>query len=178
MCVRSVSSNIFYEAACCYNMSMARISAGILMYRKHNELQVFLVHPGGPVWAKKDLGSWSIPKGEIDPEEDPLSAAKREFEEETGFKVSGSFIWLSPVKLKSGKTVKAWAVEGDCDPEAIRSNTFRIEWPPKSGRYQEFPEVDRAAWLDLAQAKEKINKGHVPLIEELECILKIPYDRD
>ena len=158
---------------------MAGTSAGILMYRKHNDvLQVFLVHPGGPVWAKKDLGSWSIPKGEIDPEEDPLSAAKREFEEETGFKVSGSFIPLPPIRLKSGKSVKAWAVEGDCDPETIRSNTFRMEWPSKSGKQREFLEVDRAAWFGLKEAKEKINKGQIPLIEELESILKIPCDQD
>ncbi len=147
---------------------MAKISAGILMYRKRNgALQVFLVHPGGPLWVNKDLGAWSIPKGEIDTEEDPLSAAQREFEEETGFPVSGRFIPLSPVKLKSGKTVKAWAVEGDCDPEAIRSNTFQMEWPPKSGRQCEFPEVDLAAWFALEEAKEKINKGQLPLIEEL-----------
>lgn len=147
---------------------MAKISAGILMYRKRNgALQVFLVHPGGPLWVNKDLGAWSIPKGEIDTEEDPLSAAQREFEEETGFPVSGRFIPLSPVKLKSGKTVKAWAVEGDCDPEAIRSNTFQMEWPPKSGRQREFPEVDLAAWFALEEAKEKINKAQLPLIEEL-----------
>jgi predicted NUDIX family NTP pyrophosphohydrolase len=158
---------------------MAGTSAGMLMYRKHNGIfQVFLVHPGGPLWAKKDLRAWSIPKGEIDPEEDPLAAAKREFEEETGFKISGSFIQLPPVKLKSGKTVKAWAVEGDCDPEAIRSNTFRMEWPPKSGKQHEFPEVDRAAWFGLKEAKEKINKGQIPLIEELGRILKISCDRD
>jgi len=152
-------------------MLMAKISAGILMYRKRNgELQIFLVHPGGPLWAKKDLGAWSIPKGEIDPGEDPLSAAQREFEEETGINVSGRFIPLSPVKLKSGKVVQAWAVEGDDDPTLIRSNTFSMEWPPRSGRQQEFPEVDRAAWFGIGEAKEKINKGQSPLIEELERI--------
>lgn len=139
--------------------------------RKNGGLQVFLVHPGGPLWAKKDLGAWSIPKGEIDPDEDPLSAAEREFEEETGLNISGRYIQLSPVKLKSGKTVQAWAVEGDCNPEAVRSNTFSMEWPPKSGRQQEFPEVDRAAWFAMGEAKEKINKGQVPLIAELEEIL-------
>lgn len=150
---------------------MAKISAGILMYRKHNcILQVFLVHPGGPLWAKKDLGAWSIPKGEIDQGEDPLSAARRELEEETGVKISGRFIPLSSVKLKSGKVVQAWAVEGDCDPELITSNTFSMEWPPRSGRKQEFSEIDRAAWFGLAEAKEKINKGQVLLIEELERI--------
>jgi len=147
---------------------MAKISAGILLYRKRKSgLQVFLVHPGGPLWENKDLGAWSIPKGEIDPGENALSAARREFEEETGFPVSGNFIPLSPVRLKSGKLVHAWAVEGDCDPEAIRSNTFSMEWPPRSGRQQEFPEIDRATWLDLEEAKGKINKGQVPLLEEL-----------
>ena len=166
-----MSTAFFHGATCCYNMRMAKISAGILMYRKRNgELQVFLVHPGGPLWAKKDLGAWSIPKGEIDPGEDPLSAAQREFEEETGVKISGRFIPLSSVKLKSGKVVRAWAVEGNCDPEVIRSNTFSTEWPPRSGRKQEFPEIDRAEWFELAEAKEKINKGQTPLIEELECI--------
>jgi len=152
-------------------MRMAKISAGILMYRKRDgQLQVFLVHPGGPLWAKKDLGAWSVPKGETDPGEDPLSAARREFGEETGVKISGRVIQLSSVKLKSGKVVQAWAVEGDCDPETIRSNTFLMEWPPRSGRQQEFPEVDRAAWFELAEAKEKINEGQVPLIEELDRI--------
>jgi predicted NUDIX family NTP pyrophosphohydrolase len=150
---------------------MAKVSAGILLYRKReNGLQVFLVHPGGPLWAKKDMGAWSIPKGEIDPGEDPLSAARREFEEETGINVSGRFIPLSPVKLKSGKMVQAWRVEGDCDSAAIRSNVFLMEWPPRSGRLQEFPEIDHAAWFELAEAKEKVNKGQVPLIEELEHI--------
>jgi predicted NUDIX family NTP pyrophosphohydrolase len=114
------------------------------------------------------MGAWSIPKGEIDPGEDLLSAARREFEEETGLKISGRFIPLAPVKLKSGKLVQAWAVEGNCDPDKIRSNTFSMEWPPRSGRQQEFPEVDRAAWFELAAAKEKINKGQVSLIEELQ----------
>jgi predicted NUDIX family NTP pyrophosphohydrolase len=152
-----------------YNIRMAKISAGIFMYRSRGgQLQVFLVHPGGPLWAKKDLGAWSIPKGEIDPGEDPLSAAQREFEEETGVKISGRFIPLSSVKLKSGKVVQAWAVEGDCDPAVIRSNTFSMDWPPGSGRKQEFPEIDRAAWFGIGDAKEKINEGQVPLIEELE----------
>lgn len=152
-------------------MRMAKISAGILMYRKRDgQLQVFLVHPGGPLWVKKDLGAWSIPKGEIDPGEDPLSAAQREFEEETGVKISGRFIPLSSVKLKNGKIVQAWAVEGDCDPAVIRSNTFSMEWPLRSGRKQEFPEIDRAAWFSIREAKEKINEGQIPLLEELERI--------
>ncbi len=150
---------------------MAKMSAGILMYRKlSGQHQVLLVHPGGPLWVKKDLGAWSIPKGEIDPGEEPLSAARREFEEETGVRISGTFIPLSPVKLKGGKIVQAWAVEGDCDPEAIRSNTFLMEWPPRSGRRKEFPEMDRAAWFGMAEAKKNINSGQIPLIDELEAI--------
>ena len=158
---------------------MAKISAGILMYRKQNEeLQVFLVHPGGPLWAKKDQGAWSIPKGEIGPGEDPLPAAQREFEEETGVKISGRFIPLSSVKLKSGKVVQAWAVEGDCDPGKIRSNAFSMEWPPRSGRKQEFPEIDQAAWFGIGEAKEKINEGQVPLFEELLFLLFIPKSKE
>lgn len=156
------------EVNCCYNMSMPKLSAGILMYRcRDGTLQVFLVHPGGPLWAKKDLGAWSIPKGETDPGEDALFAARREFGEETGFPVSGRFIPLSPVRLKSGKMVQAWAVEGDFDPDAVRSNTFSMEWPPRSGRQQKFPEIDRAAWFGLEEAKRKINEGQIPLLEEL-----------
>lgn len=143
------------------------------MYRiREGILQVFLVHPGGPFWEKKDLGSWSIPKGLLDTDEAPLVAAKREFEEETGFKVSGRFIALTPVKVRSGKIIKAWAVEGDCDPSAIRSNTFSMEWPPHSGKEQEFPEVDHAAWFDLEEAKGKINQGQAGMIEELDRVLK------
>jgi len=129
-------------------IQMANNSAGLLMYRHRGGiLQVFLVHPGGPYWAKKDLGSWSIPKGEFTPDEDPLEAAKREFEEETGFSASGPFSPLTPIKQPSGKIVQAWAFEGDGDPSAIKSNTFSMEWPPRSGKYQEFPEVDRAGWF-------------------------------
>ena len=147
---------------------MAKVSAGILLYRKRKEaLEVLLVHPGGPFWSKKDAGAWSVPKGEIDPGEDPLSAARREFEEETGFPVSGDFAALSPVRLKSGKTILTWAVEGDCDSRAIKSNTFSMEWPPRSGRSQEFPEIDRAAWFGLDEARGKINEGQIPLLEEL-----------
>jgi predicted NUDIX family NTP pyrophosphohydrolase len=147
---------------------MAKVSAGVLMYRKRNGLlQVFLVHPGGPLWSKKDLGAWSIPKGLLGEGEDPLVAARREFEEETGFPVSGPFLPLSPVRLTSGKLVRAWAVEGDCDPEAIRSNTFSMEWPPRSGRQQEFPEIDHGGWFGLKEAKEKINERQIPLLDEL-----------
>ena len=152
---------------------MPKTSAGILLYKWENGvLQVFLVHPGGPFFAKKDQGAWSVPKGEIDEGEDALAAAKREFEEETGCRPEGSFIPLSPVTQKSGKVVRAWAVEGDCDAETIRSNTFTLEWPPKSGRMKEFPEVDRAGWFTLDQAKEKINSAQVALLEELLTISK------
>jgi predicted NUDIX family NTP pyrophosphohydrolase len=151
---------------------MPKVSAGLLMYRKKGEaLEFLLVHPGGPLWAEKDLGMWSIPKGELGPGEDPLIAAKREFHEETGFTAEGQFIPLAPVKLKSGKVVQAWAFEGDCDPSAFKSNTFSMEWPPRSGRQQEFPEVDRAAWFDFEEAKKKINRGQVGLLEELRKMI-------
>ena len=144
-------------------------SAGILLYRLKNKLpEVFLVHPGGPFWAKKDDGAWTIPKGEFDEREVPLDAAKREFEEETGTKISGEFIELNPVKQKSGKIVFAWAVEGDIDPTKIRSNEFEIEWPPRSGKMKSFPEIDKASWFDPKEAKKKIIAAQVPLVEELE----------
>lgn len=147
---------------------MAKHSAGLLMYRRRRgELEVFLVHPGGPFWAKKDAGAWSIPKGEYRPGEDPLAAARREFREETGFAVAGEFIPLTPLTQPSGKIIQAWAVEGDCDAAAIRSNTFTLEWPPRSGLQPEFPEVDRAAWFTLTAAREKIIKGQVGFLEEL-----------
>ena len=124
---------------------MPKVSAGILMYRKRGAiLEVFLVHPGGPFFAKKDVGAWGIPKGEIDEGEDALAAAQREFEEETSFKTEGNFFQLTPVTQKSGKIVMAWAVEGDCDPNEMKSNMFTMEWPPRSGKKQEFPEVDLA----------------------------------
>ena len=151
---------------------MPVISAGILLYRlRKGIVEVFLVHPGGPFWAKRDAGAWSIPKGIIDTDEEPLAAAGREFEEETGFRVSGNFVQLSSVKLKSGKILLAWAVKGDCDASVIKSNTFLMEWPPHSGRQQEFPEVDRAAWFGIGEANKKINQGQAPLLEELERIL-------
>jgi predicted NUDIX family NTP pyrophosphohydrolase len=156
----------------CYNSYMLQISVGLLMYRwRDSVLEVFLVHPGGPFWAKKDLGSWSIPKGLIERGEDLVDAARREFHEETGFSAPGRLIPLAPVKVQSGKMIQAWAVEGDCDPEKARSNTFSMEWPPRSGRKQEFPEVDRAAWFGISDAQEKINKGQIPLLEELGRIL-------
>ena len=147
---------------------MPKASAGILLYRrKSHGLEVLLVHPGGPLWAKKDEGAWSIPKGEIEPGEDPLAAARREFEEELGSPVSGEFIRLAPVRLASGKTVYAWAVEGDFDPATLTGGSFTMEWPPGSGRQQQFPEVDRAEWFTLDVAKRKINKGQLPLLEQL-----------
>jgi len=147
---------------------MAKESAGLLMYRRRGGiLEVFLVHPGGPFWAKKDLGSWSLPKGEFPPGVDPLTAARREFAEETGFPAAGTFLPLTPLRQPSGKRIHAWALEGDCDPGAVRSNTFTLEWPPKSGRLQEFPEVDRAAWFSLKEAKERIVKGQRGFLEEL-----------
>lgn len=150
---------------------MTRVSAGLLMFRRHDgQLQVLLAHPGGPFFRNKDDGAWTIPKGEFAAEEEPLAAAQREFEEETGVTPTGPFIALTPVKQKGGKTVQAWAFEEDCDPRAIVSNTFTMEWPPHSGRQIEFPEIDRAEFFDLDAAKRKINAGQVALIDELEKI--------
>jgi len=147
---------------------MHKTSAGILLFRREdNGLRVFLVHPGGPFFARKDAGNWSIPKGEIAEGEDALAAALREFEEETGCRPAGAFIPLSPVTQKGGKTVIAWATEGSCNAETIRSNTFSLEWPPKSGRMQEFPEVDRAGWFTVDEAKQKLHPAQVALIDEL-----------
>jgi len=151
---------------------MGKISAGLVMYRvRDGQLEVLLVHPGGPFWSKKDAGAWVIPKGEINAGEDQLAAAKREFEEETGFKPEGKFLSLGSVKHKSGKTVVAWTFEGDCDPGAIKSNTFRLEWPPKSGKSREFPEVDRAAFFSIEQARGKILQAEFGLIERLREML-------
>lgn len=150
---------------------MAKTSAGLLMFRVElGQLEVFLVHPGGPFWAKKDAGAWSIPKGEFSASEAPLAAAQREFEEETGCRAKGPFIALTPVTQRGGKVVHAWAVEGDCDPTQLRSNLFSMEWPPKSGKRAEFPEVDRAAWLAVPAALEKIVPGQRGLIAELATL--------
>ncbi|SDP31614.1 Predicted NTP pyrophosphohydrolase, NUDIX family [Mucilaginibacter sp. OK268] len=147
---------------------MAKQSAGILLYRKtEGKLQVFLVHPGGPFFKNKDDGGWSIPKGEFLDDEDPLKAAKREFEEETGQGIIGKFIHLNPIIQKGGKKVHAWAVEGDINHLSVKSNHFEMEWPPRSGRQQSFPEVDRAEWFDVDIAKVKINQAQVEFIEEL-----------
>jgi len=143
-------------------------SAGILLYRFHTSgTEVLLVHPGGPYWAKKDLGAWSIPKGEFGAEENPLDAAKRELEEETGIKAEGNFIELTPVKQKSGKLVYAWALQNDIDPAAIKSNSFEMEWPPGSGKIRSFPEIDRAEWFTMNEAGNKIIDGQAPFIHEL-----------
>jgi predicted NUDIX family NTP pyrophosphohydrolase len=150
---------------------MARKSAGLLLFRRTgNGLEVLLVHPGGPLWAKKDAGAWSIPKGEIDAGEDPLRAAQREFEEELGSPVSGEFVPLVPVRQAGGKEVHAWAVESDFDPATLTSGTFTMEWPPRSGRRQSFPEVDRAEWFTIDNAKHKINQAQVALLDQLSSL--------
>jgi predicted NUDIX family NTP pyrophosphohydrolase len=146
-----------------------KLSAGIVLYRKREPgIEVLVVHPGGPFWAKKDDGAWSIPKGEYLEGEDPLSVAKREFAEETGSELNGPFVELSPAKQPSGKVIRAWAVEGDLDAATIRSNRFSLEWPPKSGRVQSFPEVDRALWCTPALARQKLQPGQRVFIDELE----------
>ena len=151
---------------------MPKQSAGILLYRnKATQIEVFLVHPGGPFFKNKDDGVWSIPKGEFLEDEDALAAAKREFLEETGRTIDGDFIPLHPVQLKSGKIIHAWAVEGDVDAALITSNLFEMEWPPKSGRLQSFHEVDRAAWFAPDAAKIKLNPAQVKLVEELEDLI-------
>jgi predicted NUDIX family NTP pyrophosphohydrolase len=149
--------------------AMPRENAGLLLYRNgQGGLEVLLVHPGGPFWKNKDLAAWTIPKGEVEPGEDPLTAARREFAEELGFSPDGKFLPLTAIKQKSGKVVRAWAVHGDWDPGNLKSNTFTLEWPPRSGKLQEFPEVDRAAFFDLQVAREKINPAQIALLEELE----------
>jgi predicted NUDIX family NTP pyrophosphohydrolase len=142
-------------------------SAGVLVYRRRSRLEVLLVHPGGPFWAKKDDGAWSIPKGEFAEGEDPLTAARRELAEETGLVVDRELRPLGSVKQAGGKVVHAWALEGDLDASAIRSNTFSMEWPPRSGRMQQFPEVDRAAWFSIDEARVKLLKGQLPLLDVL-----------
>ncbi|HEY0041662.1 MAG TPA: NUDIX domain-containing protein [Flavisolibacter sp.] len=145
-----------------------RKSAGLLVYRRNAQLlEFFLVHPGGPFWKGKDTGAWSIPKGEFTDEEEPLAAAQREFEEETGQKVTGKFLPLSPVKQKAGKMVYAWAVEAEVDADNIVSNSFRIEYPYKSGKWITVPEVDKAGWFSLEEAREKINPAQAAFLEEL-----------
>jgi predicted NUDIX family NTP pyrophosphohydrolase len=150
----------------------AKRSAGLLLYRKRaGALEVFLVHPGGPFWAKKDAGAWTIPKGEIGPDEDPLAAARRETAEETGFTPGGDFIELPAVRQKAGKLVHAWAIEADCDPAQLRSNAFSMEWPPRSGTMAEFPEVDRGAWFGMEEARERLLESQHPLLDALQALV-------
>jgi len=149
-----------------------RQSAGILLYRKTGHtIAVFLVHPGGPFWKNKDEGAWTIPKGEFTNEEEALAAAIREFREETGFELKGEFLPLTPIVQKGGKKVYGWALAGDIDAKALQSNTFSMEWPPKSGRQTAFPEVDRGEWFTLIQARAKINTAQLGFLEELEGLL-------
>ena len=150
-------------------------SAGILLFRFNNELlEVMLVHPGGPFWVNKDLGAWSIPKGLIEENEQPLAAAKREFEEETGFEVEGDFVELGALKQPSKKIVHAWALQKDIDTSKIVSNTFELEWPRHSGQIKEYPEIDRGAWFGLEEAKLKISKGQLKFLDVL--VKRIGYD--
>lgn len=153
-------------------ISGGKRSAGLLMYRRHDNIEILLVHPGGPFWAEKDEGAWSLPKGLVNPGEDELLAAIREFEEETGFPAEGEFLALSPLRQPSGKVILAWAFEGDCDAAHMKSNLFTMEWPPRSGKMAEFPEADRAGWFDLESAKAKIIKGQRGFIEEFERLIK------
>jgi predicted NUDIX family NTP pyrophosphohydrolase len=147
-------------------------SAGLLMFRRHGAaVEVLLAHPGGPFWARRDDAAWTLPKGEIDPGEDPLAAARREFQEETGFTSAPPFLLLGEVRQKSGKRITAWAFEGDADPLLLVSNPFEMEWPPRSGRMQSFPEIDRVHWFGPDQARRKLIAGQVPFIDALERAL-------
>jgi predicted NUDIX family NTP pyrophosphohydrolase len=148
---------------------MPQVSAGLMMFRRSgSSVEIFLVHPGGPFWAKKDEGAWSIPKGLVEKGEDKLGAAKREFAEETSVVPSRPFIELGEIRQKSGKQVYAWAFEGNCDPPSIKSNTFTLEWPPRSGRMSEFPEIDRGRFFAIAEARRKINSQQAEFVNRLE----------
>jgi len=148
---------------------MPRVSAGLLMFRSRADtLEVLLVHPGGPYWMKKDLGAWTIPKGELAEGEDELATARREFEEETGLRPEGTLHPLGSVKQKGGKVVHGWAFEGDCDPATLRSNTYRVQWPPGSGEWRTYPEVDRAEWFTLEEARRRINPAQAAFLDALE----------
>jgi predicted NUDIX family NTP pyrophosphohydrolase len=152
---------------------MPKTSAGLLMYRKREgQLEALLVHLGGPFWKKKESGAWFVPKGEINPGEDELAAAQREFQEETGLVPVGEFLTLGSVKHKSGKTVTAWAFAGDCDPGSLQSNTFEMEWPPKSGKRAQFPEIDRAEFFTIERAREKMHPAEFELLTRLEQLLE------
>ena len=153
--------------------TMQKISAGLLMYRwRERQIEVLLVHPGGPFWRNKDLGAWSIPKGGVNPGEELLIAAKREFQEETGSAVEGVFLPLQPVKMKSGKVVHAWAIEGAFDTSTFKSISCSLEWPPKSGRTIEFPEIDRAAFFDLSMARKKMLPAQTPFLDQLLTLVQ------
>ena len=150
---------------------MARAAAGLLLFRRKSDgIEVLLVHPGGPLWTRKDDGAWSIPKGEMEAGEAPLRTAQREFEEELGSPVSGEFIPLTQIRQASGKLVHAWAIEADFDPATLKSGTFSMEWPPRSGHQQHFPEVDRAEWFSLDEARRKINKAQIALLDQLSSL--------
>ena len=146
----------------------SKISAGLLLFRRTDAgVEIFLAHPGGPFWRRRDVGAWTIPKGLIEPGEDSLEAARREFEEETGIRPTGPFLPLGSIRQKAGKTVHAWAWEGDADPDTIRSNEIELEWPRGSGMRRSYPEVDRCAWYDPASARERINSAQAELIDRL-----------
>jgi predicted NUDIX family NTP pyrophosphohydrolase len=155
-------------------VAAAKRSAGILLYRLSGGVpEVLLVHPGGPFWARRDAGVWSVPKGEYEDGDDPLASALREFEEETGTALeNGELLELGDVKQKSGKVVRAWAAEGDLDPDAVHSNTFTMEWPPRSGRTAEFPEIDRAGWFGIDEAREKLNPAQAEFLDRLLELLR------
>lgn len=153
---------------------MAKLSAGLIMYRwRDGHLEVFLIHPGGPFWANRDRGAWSIPKGEYEEDEEPLQAAIREFHEETGFIADGPFYELGSITQAGGKVVIAWAFKGDCDPSKLTSNLCQVEWPARSGRLIEFPEVDRGNWFSIAAAREHILKSQEPLLNRLCTALQL-----
>ncbi len=158
-----------------YRLPMSKVSAGLVMYRvRDGQLEFLLAHPGGSFWKNKDAAAWTIPKGAIQPDEDPLTAAIREFQEETGFQPDGDYLPLTPIKQRSGKIVHAWAFAGDGDVSKIKSNTFQMEWPPKSGRIETCPEIDRAGFFKLADAKKKIMPAQFPLLAELDEKLRPP----
>lgn len=151
---------------------MVKTSAGLLMYRRSSgRLEVLLVHPGGPFWSRRDLGAWTIPKGGFEPPETAIDAARREFREETGWTAAGEMIPLTPLKQPSGKLIHAWAFEGDFDPATLRSEVFSMEWPPRSGKQAEFPEIDRAAWYGMEEAARRILPGQAGFLRELELLL-------
>ena len=152
-------------------------SAGLLLFRyREGGVEVMLVHPGGPFWVRKDKGAWSIPKGLFEADEEPLTAARREFREETGVDIDGVFLPLGELRQPSGKVIHAWAAEGDLDPDKVRSNTFQLEWPKHSGTVRTYPEIDRAAWFPIAEARERILKGQAPFLDRLLIVVQHPSD--